>query len=93
MKKLLLAISVLTLSACSTTETVGELPLIPTDATPNEAVSYITATCAGFAKSGFKNGHGKELDIFNYCMNKAVEILQKSTAPVGLNYLNGVIYH
>jgi hypothetical protein len=81
MKKTALILSILAISACSTTKPVSELPPIPSDATPQEAVNYITATCAGFAKTGFKNGHGTELVIFNDCMNKAVEIIGKTTKP------------
>jgi hypothetical protein len=81
MKKLILTLSMLALSACSTTKSVSELPSIPSDSTPQEAVGYITATCAGFAKAGLKNGHGTELGIFNDCMNKAVAMIEKTIEP------------
>jgi hypothetical protein len=83
MKKLALTLSILALSACSTTKAVSELPSIPTDATPQEAVNYISATCAGFAKAGSENEneHGTELNLFNDCMNKAVEMIENSTEP------------
>jgi hypothetical protein len=79
MKKLAIILSILALSACSTTEKISDLPPIPSDATPREAASYVTASCLGFAKAGFKNGHGTELDIFNSCMNKAIAIIEKTT--------------
>ena len=81
MKKIALTLLTLALSACNTIKSASELPSIPNDATPQEAVSYITATCAGFAKAGFKNGHGTELGIFNDCMNKAVAMIEKTTEP------------
>lgn len=79
MKKLALILSILALSSCGTTKQVSELPSIPTDATPQEAVHYISSTCAGFAKAGSENGHGAELEIFNDCMDKAVEMIENST--------------
>lgn len=72
---------IMLLSACSTTKSVSELPPIPIDASPQEAVNHIAATCGGFAKSGAKNGHGSELEIFNDCMNKAIAIIEKTTKP------------
>jgi hypothetical protein len=77
MIKLALTLSILALSAYSTTKSVGELPTTPSDAIPQESVGYITATCAGFAKAGFKNGHREELGVFNNYMNKAVEMIEK----------------
>jgi hypothetical protein len=79
-KKSTLMLLMLFLSACSTTKPVDELPSIPSGATPQEAAGYITATCAGFAKAGVKNGHGTELVIFNSCMNKAIEMLLTTKA-------------
>jgi len=80
MKEVALPLLILVLLGCTTTITTkkaSELPPIPVDVTPQEAVSYVTATCAGFAKYGHENGHGSELAIFNDCLSKAVKILEK----------------
>ena len=47
------------------------------DTSPEAFVNRILGTCAGFAKSGAEQGYGTELDIFNFCLNEAIEQIEK----------------
>lgn len=81
MKLFFVALTLLLCSACSNTKDAGQLQPIPEDATAQEFATHIAATCAGFAKSGHENGHGTQLNLFNDCMSKAVEIMESKESP------------
>ncbi len=48
------------------------------ETSPEVFVSRIIGTCAGFAKSGAEQGYGTQIDIFNFCIDKAIEHIEKA---------------
>lgn len=78
MKNLMLALSIIALSACSVTKSVSELPPTPSGEVLHGAIKKIASTCRRFSK----NGHATEQEIFDDCMYKASPVIGKTNETI-----------
>ncbi len=78
MKKIILLAMILLTSGCTANNSSTEPVIVHDDLNNFEKVKRITYMCSGYARSGKEQGHGTELDIFNFCMNRAAQLIKDS---------------